>query len=398
MPDNIWFEAAIWMGLAFIASLISIRVGISVALIEIFVGIVAGNFLGIHQTTQWIDFLAMLGSVVLTFLAGAEIDPKSLKANIKISSTIGILSFAIPFAFIWMFAQFVLGWDIRQAQIAGIALSTTSVAVIYAVLIEKELADTSLGKMLLASCFITDLGTVLALGALFAELSRLLAVFAAVLILVLWLMPRCTKHIIGKFGAKRVSEPEVKFILLILFFMGGLATTAKSEAVLPAYLIGLVVAGVFLTDKTLVNRMRTIAFTIFTPFYFIKAGLYVSLKAVYLSAGIIAVLLLFKIILKTIGVWPAAYRFRMNRSMSAYTTLLMSTGLTFGTISALYGLNNHIIDQNQYTVLVAVVILSAIIPTLIAQRFFEPTVKEMNDWNRVELKKRDAINEGGGEE
>ncbi|MDD4564349.1 MAG: cation:proton antiporter [Eubacteriales bacterium] len=387
MLDNIWFEAAIWMGLAFIASLISIRVGISVALIEMFVGILAGNFLGIHETTQWIDFLAMLGSGVLTFLAGAEIDPKSLKANIKISSTIGILSFALPFAFIWMFTQYVLGWGVREAQIAGIALSTTSVAVIYAVLIEKELANTSLGKTLLASCFITDLGTVLALGVLFADFNDTLLIFIVVLAFVLWLMPRWTKHLIVKLGTKRVSEPEVKFILLVLFFMGGLATTAKSEAVLPAYLIGLVVAGVFLTDKTLVNRMRTIAFTIFTPFYFIKAGLYVSLKEVYLSAGIIAVLLLLKIFFKTVGVWPAAYRFKMSRGMSTYTTLLMSTGLTFGTISALYGLNNHIIDQGQYTILVTVVILSAMIPTLIAQRFFEPTVKEMNDWNQVKEEK-----------
>lgn len=390
MPDNIWFEAAIWMGLAFIASLISIRVGISVALIEIFVGIVAGNFLGIHQTTQWIDFLAMLGSGVLTFLAGAEIDPVSLRANLKASMIIGSLAFFLPFGCIWLFAQFALGWDIQEAQIAGIALSTTSVAVVYAVLIERELSNTALGKMILAACFINDFGTVLALGILFADFNWILAAFVVVLSIVLWLMPRSTKYIIGKFGAKRVSEPEVKFILLILFFMGGLATIAKSEAVLPAYLIGLVVAGVFLTDKTLVNRMRTIAFTIFTPFYFIKAGLYVSLKGVYLSAGIIAVLLLLKILMKTIGVWPAAYRFRMNRSMSTYTTLLMSTGLTFGTISALYGLNNHIIDQSQYTILVTVVILSAIIPTLIAQRFFEPTVKEMNDWNHVKAKNKEV--------
>ena len=382
MLNNIWFVAAIWMGLAFIASLISIRLGISVALVEIFVGVVAGNFLGIHQTTQWIDFLAMLGSGVLTFLAGAEIDPQSLRANLKISMTIGTLSFAIPFVCIWMFAQYVLGWELHQAQIAGIALSTTSVAVIYAVMIERGLSNTSLGKVLLAACFITDFGTVLALGVLFADFNFVLLIFVVVLAIVLWFMPRWTKYLIGKLGTKRVSEPEVKFILLVLFFMGGLATTAKSEAVLPAYLIGLVVAGVFLTDKTLVNRMRTIAFTIFTPFYFIKAGLYVSLKAVGVSIGVISILLLLKVLFKTVGVWPSSRLFKMNKRMSNYTTLLMSTGLTFGTISALYGLNNHIIDQGQYTILVTVVILSAVIPTLIAQRFFEPTEDEMNEWGK----------------
>lgn len=383
MFDNIWFVATIWMGLAFIASLISIRLGISVALVEIFVGIFAGNFLGIHQTTQWIDFLAMLGSGVLTFLAGAEIDPQSLRANLKVSTFIGGIAFVLPFACIWLFAQFVLGWGIHQAQIAGIALSTTSVAVVYAVMIERGLSNTSLGKMILAACFINDFGTVLALGILFADFNIILLIFAVVLAIVLWFMPRWTKYIIGKLGAKRVSEPEVKFILLVLFFLGGLATTAKSEAVLPAYLVGLVVAGVFMRDKTLVNRMRTIAFTIFTPFYFMKAGLYVSLNAVWVSIAVIFILLLLKVLSKTIGVWPTSRFFKMSRRMSNYSTLLMSTGLTFGTISALYGLNNHIIDQKQYTILVTVVILSAVIPTLIAQRFFEPTEEEMNEWGKL---------------
>src|SRR6266508_6234636 len=81
MTQNVWFIAAIWMALALSASLISIWAGISVALVEILIGVVAGNFLGIHATTDWINFLALLGSGVLTFLAGAEIDPRSLKAN-----------------------------------------------------------------------------------------------------------------------------------------------------------------------------------------------------------------------------------------------------------------------------------------------------------------------------
>lgn len=383
MFDNVWFMATIWMGLAFIASLISIRLGISVALVEIFVGVLAGNFLGIHQTTQWIDFLAMLGSGVLTFLAGAEIDPQSLRENLKKSLLIGIVSFVVPFICIWLFTQFVLGWDIHQAQIAGIALSTTSVAVIYAVMIEKGLSNTALGKMILAACFITDFGTVLALGILFADFSIMLLVFVVIMAIVLWFMPRWTKYIIGKLGTKRVSEPEVKFILLVLFFLGGLATNANSEAVLPAYLVGLVVAGVFLRDKTLVNRMRTIAFTVFTPFYFMKAGLYVSLKAVWVSLGIIIVLLLLKILFKTVGVWPLSKIFKMNSKLANYNTLLMSTGLTFGTISALFGLNNNIIDQKQYTILVTVVILSAVIPTLIAQRFFEPSEEVMNEWGKL---------------
>jgi Kef-type K+ transport system membrane component KefB len=339
--------------------------------------------LGIHKTTEWINFLAMLGSGVLTFLAGAEIDPISLKSNLRASLIIGVLSFLLPFLGVWFFAQFILGWGLQQAQIAGIALSTTSVAVVYAVMIEKGLSETALGKMILAACFITDLGTVLALGVLFAEYNVWLLIFVIVMVAALFFMPTLTRAIIMRMGATRVSEPEVKFILFVLFMLGGFATTAKSEAVLPAYLVGLVVAGVFLRDKTLVHRMRSIAFAMFTPFYFIKAGLYVSLPALWSALGIIIVLLALKIAAKVAGVWPLARIVKMRVREANYTTLLMATGLTFGTISALFGLNNNIISQAQYTILVTVVILSAIVPTMIAQQFFQPSEQTMEAWGRL---------------
>jgi Kef-type K+ transport system membrane component KefB len=380
--------AALWMGLALIASIVAIRLKVSVALVEIFVGILAGNFLGIHQTTDWINFLAMLGSGIITFLAGAEIDPVSLKANLRPSLVIGVLSFLLPFVLVWLFAQFVLGWGLHQAQIAGIALSTTSVAVVYAVMIETGNSSTAMGKMILAACFITDFGTVLALGGLFAQVNWWMLLFLLVLCIVLWNMPKWTTVLIKKMGAHQISEPEVKFILLVLFFMGGLSTTAKSEAVLPAYLIGLVVAGVFMRDKTLMHRMCSIAFAVFTPFYFIKAGLYVSLPAVWAAIGVIGLLFLLKLGSKYVGVFPFARVFSMRSKESHYTTLLMGTGLTFGTIASLYGLNNHIIDQKQYTILVTVVILSAVLPTLLAQKYFKPKMTTMHAWGRLRSKKK----------
>jgi Kef-type K+ transport system membrane component KefB len=386
--DNIWLIAAVWMGLALLASLISIRVGLSVALIEIVVGVAAGNIHFGHgqqilHSTDWTNFLAMLGSGVLTFLAGAEIDPVSLRANLRASMAIGIAAFLLPFAGVWLFTQFVLGWPLHQAQIAGIALSTTSVAVVYAVMIETRQCDTALGKMILAACFINDLGTVLALGFIFANFNLWLLVFVIVTCVTLWFMPTWTRFIVLRMGATRVSEPEIKFIFFVLFFLGGLASTAKSEAVLPAYLIGLVVAGVFLSDKTLVHRMRSTAFAVFTPFYFIRAGSFVSLPALWTALGVILLLLALKMITKFVGVLPLSRMFFMGAREANYTTLLMSTGLTFGTISALFGLQNQIIDQKQYSILVTVVILSAFVPTLIAQKLFQPTIETMIEWGRI---------------
>lgn len=390
--DNIWFIATIWMTLAFIASLISIRLAISVALIEILVGVIAGNFLGVHQTTPWIDFLAMMGSGVITFLAGAEIDPASLKENWKLSLLIGFISFAAPFIGVWLFMQYIIGWPLQQALIAGIALSTTSVAVVYSVMVEQGHGETPLGKMILTACFITDFGTVLALGILFANFNIWLIVFIAVLSIILWFLPKLLEKLFAGLTKKKISEPELKFIFLILFFLAGLATTAKSEAVLPAYLVGLITAGVFLRDKTIVNKLRTIAFTILTPFYFLKAGIYVSLPVIWASIGIISVLLAIKVGTKFF-IWPFARYHRTRAKEANYITLLMATGLTFGTISALFGLNNHIIDQTQYTILVSVVILSAVVPTMVAQQFFQPRHSTMHAWGRLRrMDKKKRIN------
>lgn len=370
--EQTWAMAAVWTGLALVASLFSIRLGISVALLEILVGVAAGNLFHL-QVTDWINTFASFGAVLLTFLAGAEIEPEALRRHLKPSLAIGIAGFLFPFLGAASFAHFIAGWTTPQAWIAGIALSTTSVAVVYAVMVETGLNGTELGKLILAACFVNDLGTVLALGLIFANYTRWLIVFVVTTTIVLALLPRATRFVVTVWG-NRVSEPEVKFLLLVLFFLGWLATRAKSEAVLPAYLVGLVVAGIFTHQRTLMLRLRTIAFALLTPWYFLKAGLYVSLPALISGFGLVVALLLVKMLAKLIAVGPLTALFRLGRRSGAYTTLLMSTGLTFGTVSALFGLNNGIIDRAQYTALVTAVIGSALFPTWIAQTWFLPHV------------------------
>ena len=208
-----------------------------------------------------------MGAILLTFLAGAEIDPKVVKKHFWSSMSIGIMGFVAPYAGVLLYTHYVYQWPWPQAQIAGIALSTTSVAVVYAVMIETGFNRTEMGKIILAACFINDLGTVLALGVIFANYNIWLALFALVTALTLWVLPKFVPWFFKGIG-NRISDPEIKFILLVLFFLGGLGNIAKSEAVLPAYLVGMVLAPFFLKDKVLAQRMRVIAFTLLTPFYF----------------------------------------------------------------------------------------------------------------------------------
>jgi Kef-type K+ transport system membrane component KefB len=373
---NVYYVLAIWIGMALVASMLSIRIGISVALVEILVGAIIGNIPGIKEHVQQTDYttlLAGVGSVLLTFLAGAEIDPVSLRRHWKASLSIGAASFALPLIGAFCFSKYVFGWNLHASEIAGVALSTTSVAVVYAVMVETGLNRHDIGKLILAACFVTDLGTVLALGGLFANFGWLLLLFVVVTAVVLFMLPRTLRWVIANMG-HRVSEPEVKVILVVLLALGGLATAAGSEAVLPAYVAGLVVAGVFMNDRVVLDRIRTIAFALLTPFFFLRAGTLISASALVTGAGVIGAMFVVKMVTKLLGVWPTAKAFHVPKRERTYTTLLMATGLTFGSIAALYGLTNNLITETQYTELVTVVILSAFLPTLIAQQFFRPIV------------------------
>lgn len=371
--ENVWLVSAVWLGLALLASVVSIRVAMSVALVEIMVGAIAGNTIGL-QLTEWVNFLAGFGAILLTFLAGTEIDSRVIHKHFWSSMSIGIVGFLAPYLGVLVYARYGIGWSWPQAQIAGISLSTTSVAVVYAVMIETGFNKTEIGKIILAACFINDLGTVLALGIVFAHFDWWLGLFGAVTAVALSVLPRLAPWFFAKVG-HRVSEPETKFISLVLLGLGGLASIAGSEAVLPAYLVGMALAPAFLADPELPHRMRIIAFTILTPFYFLKAGSLVDFQAVLAAAGLVFVFLAIKMVTKFAGILPLTRAFRFEAREGMYTTLLMSTGLTFGTISALFGLTNGIIDQGQYTILVTAVIGSAVVPTLIAQRWFQPVFK-----------------------
>lgn len=376
--ENTWFLAALWVGLALIATLLAIWLKVSTALSEIVVGTVAQLIIGVilgsnalGASTAWVKFLAGTGAIVLTFLAGAEIDPVMFRAKWKESVAVGLVSFLAPFLGAAAAARYLLGWEAGASWIAGVALSTTSVAVVYAVMLEFGFNTTEYGKAILAACFVTDLGTVLALGLIFAPFTVRTLVFVVVSALAFAILPFLTPRFFRRYGG-RVSEPEAKYLLFALFALGGLALWADSEPVLPAYVIGMVLAGTVGKDHMLIRRLRTLTFGLLTPFYFIRAGSFVSVPALVAAPLVLVVLFFAKMVSKIAGVFPAVRVFGYGHQEGTYYTLMMSTGLTFGTISALFGLSHGVIDADQYSHLVAAVIGSAVIPTVIANAFFMP--------------------------
>jgi len=376
--QNVWVLASLWVGLALVATLLAIWFKISTALTEIVVGTVAqlifGAFIvqgGLGANSEWIGFLAGTGAIVLTFLAGAELDPTIFRTKWKESTIIGLVGFFGPFLGCTAVAHYVLHWTTRSSWLAGVALSTTSVAVVYAVMLELGFNVTDFGKAILAACFVNDLGTVIALGLIFSPFTIKTLIFVGASVAIFAVLPFLTPWFFKIYGG-RVSELEAKYLLFVLFGMGGLAVWSGSEAVLPAYIIGMVLAGTVGKDHVLIRRLRTLTFGLLTPFYFIRAGSFVSVPALRAAPLVFVALFLAKMISKISGLLPTVKAFNYQREERLYFTLMMSTGLTFGTISALFGLNHGIIDQAQYSHLVATVIGSAVIPTVIANAWFMP--------------------------
>jgi len=266
----------------------------------------------------------------------------------------------------------VLGWTLKASLIAGTALSTTSLAVVYAVLVETGLNSTRIGKLIMSACFVTDMGTALALSAIFVKPNAWFPLFLIVSVLLILALPKLAPWFFGRYG-DRVIEPEIKLIFVCLFVLMVLADLAKGHAVLPAFVLGLVMARHYHQHRLEQERLRVVAFAFLTPFFFLRGGLNVSLGAVFANLGLLALLFGAKLIPKIGLVLPLARRHVPRHA--AFTTLLMSTGLTFGTISSLYGLNARIINRTQFSLLVTVVVLSAIVPTAIAQRRFSPDVE-----------------------
>ena len=372
--------AAVLAAVVLVASVVSVELGVTVALVELTLGVVAGNVLHLH-TQEWLDLIASFASIVLTFLAGMEVDPEYMRDRAKATVGIGIVSFVGPFAVASLTAFFLLDWSTRASLIAGTALSTTSLAVVYAVLVERGLTDTGIGKLLMGATFVTDLCTALALSAIFIKPNVWFPVFLVVSVGLIVALPRVAPWFFGRYG-DRVIEPEIKLVFACLLVLMVLATASNGHAVLPAFVLGLVMSRHYAEHREEQRRLRVVAFSFLTPFFFVKGGLNVSLGAVAANLGLLGVLLLAKMVPKIAFVYPLARRAAPRHA--SFATLLMSTGLTFGTISSLYGLNAGIIDRTQFSLLVTVVVLSAVVPTAIAERWLLPDARAELHTGRAE--------------
>ena len=275
--ESIYLVAAFWFFAAVLSTSLANRLKISIALMEIIVGTVIGfaafqlgYFEKLSLNADWMKFCTGLGAMLLTFLAGAELNPDVMKSKIKEVSIIGIIGFASPFIGCFLISYYLIGWSLPASLLCGIALSTTSMAVVYAVMLEYGFNKTDFGKGILGACFVNDLGTVIALGLIFAPFSYKTVIFIAVTILLIFILRPVTDYLIRRFAYKTAAI-RAKWVIFILLAMGVLALWSGSEPVLPAYVLGMVLATTMEKDGHFVRRLRTLTVGLLNAAVFSKS-------------------------------------------------------------------------------------------------------------------------------
>jgi glutathione-regulated potassium-efflux system ancillary protein KefC len=378
MTWELWLIASLWLALALVAAFIATWLRLSTAVCEIIVGAVAPPILYavfgiklIDPSESWVSFLAGAAALLLTFLAGSELEPGMLRTTWKQALTVGFAGFAAPFAGVALVTRYLLGWTLPASAVAAVALSAASVSVVYTFLLEMGINDTRFGKSILAASYVNNLMTVVALGAIFAPFTRRTLIFIALMAASFVVLPFLTSKFFGRLRG-RVAEPDVRYLLLLLFALGGLAAWAGGEPVLPAYVLGMVLAGLVGKNASLISHLRILTFGLLTPFYFLRAGAQMSITALWASPLLFCVLLTAKLGSKLAGVMPVLRLFNHRGRDAVYYSLMISTGLGLAIISATFGFQRALINQTQYSHLVAAVVGSAVLPTVIASRYLVP--------------------------
>ena len=347
-----------------LASVISIKTGISVTVVEIAVGVIIGN-LGFFHSESWMIYIASFGGILLTFLAGVEIDVDLMKDNFKESFTIGFLSFLIPFVIVFLVTYYIIGWELNPA------LLTSSV------LTQKGLFKYKIGKLIMVATFITDICTAIALSVLFTKFDIYTLLFyvvsLAVLVMAYYKSDLFFENPLFK---NKIGELEIKYVFVLLLGFIFFGSLGGGQAILPAFILGVILSDHFKnTQKGEVKaRFKTVAFAIITPIFFIIGGMKVSIPLIYSCFGIFLTLFVLRQLSKYIGVYyPSKIFLKQNYN---YVTMMMSTGLTFGLVAAVFGLNNALINQTEYSVITGILVLSAILPTFVAEKYYTPVHSE----------------------
>lgn len=363
--QDLFLTLAVWCAIGALAGVLGPRLGTGAAVVEIVLGFAAAA-LGLPNSAAAAP-LSVIGAILIAFLAGIEVDHATLKHRWRACLVIGGAAFLPPLAAVYAVAVWVMKIDPTGAAVMALALAETSIAVTYAVLVETGMSRTEVGKLVLASVFVTNMAAVGGLAVLLFDrtadphkLALMLAGGAAAVALMLWLARRPALDPAGRVPGRAV--------LAALLALAALAADIKMAAVLPAYVVGVLAAGRLSRAPQIGDSLRGLAFIGFTSFYFARVGSLIDPSAFAASWPAMAALLLAKLSTKFAAVWMVLGFAKVSARERLFAAAVTSSGLTFGSFIALFGRTESLLDQRSYAALIGVIVLSAVLPALAANR------------------------------
>ena len=348
-----------------------IEFSLPIALGEFLAGVI-GSFFITPDDVPWIAFISDLGLLSIMFVAGFEVDAKILRLHLTRNCLVGAASFGLPFALL-IAIGLIVQFPLSETVIMALALSTTSLAIVFTVIKESNLIASLEGQILLGAAMVVDLISMILLGAIFIEYSVTNLIAFVLLIGVILLAKKILIPTFERYKGNRV-EIELKIILLLLLALGILAEQAGVHAALIAFLLGIMLSNIDPDHEQIIVKLNTVVFSLLAPLFFFHAGLNIDLQE--LDVFHVIVMLVVAVMAiggKYVGSYLGLYLlFQRDKKLSRYGGLLFNYRLSFGIVTAMYAFEREAISTGVYNIILLVIAISSIFTVIMQRRQGEP--------------------------
>jgi Kef-type K+ transport system membrane component KefB len=365
-------------------------VQIPAVVLEILAGIVVGpSVLGWVEIDQPIAVLSLVGLAFLLFLAGLEIDLKSLRGDLL---RLPLLGFALTLA-IGLAAGFAfdaVGW-VGSPFFVAIALAATSLGLVVPVLKDAGAADQPLGQLTIAGATIADFGAVILLSLFFSEseggaASKLIAIgmFTAVIIAVAAALTRAGRSMRLDMVLVRLqdttAEIRVRIAVALLVGFVALAANAGLETILGAFVAGALLGAVDregMSHPHFRLKLDAVGYGFVIPVFFVASGVRFDLDALTENPSALARVPLFLLaLLLARGVPAVLYRRTLGVDGTGVAALLQATSLPFIVTATQIGVSIGAIQPVTAASLVTAGLLSVVVfPAVALARLRAPSLR-----------------------
>ncbi len=352
-----------------LAGIMSTEFIISAAVLELIAGVIAHNVVGISHMED-LELFANLGIVCLMYVAGLEIDFDRLRNSLGPSTAIGFLSFFIPFASVLAVCTIALGMETKAGLLCAIALSATSIAIVYPII--KVYGMDATGRQILSAVMITDLFSMLALSLEFTDFTLPTVGIVVGLIIFSQMFPFFGKKIFAKYQGNPV-ELEFKVILFIMLGIAIASENAGIESAMVAFLLGMITSQVVVEHANLQRKFRFIVFGLFSPIFFFTVGLKIEVGMILDNIPYFLIFLVTTFVGKFIGTYLPAKRFMPHEA--AFMGVLFVSPLTIGIVTATLGKTENVISDDIFAPLVGAIVASAVISGVLVRKMRPPAAE-----------------------